>query len=224
MDGADPDSVGFTFATRLTFLDLGGYRSEARVDIALGSKYEIGFEYYRPLTPLSRWFIAPRIYASRTPLNLYFESNLLAEYRLNSVTGGLVIGYAFDRFSELRFGHQAGYVEATRRIVSPLLPSVSGRTGATRLRYAMDCLDNPIIPRRGMAILSNAQWIDRNPGGKNGFPSAETTILGFLPVSKPGSIYGIASGGSTFGTENTGLPQFSLGVPLASLPMISTSS
>ena len=127
------------------------------MDIALGSKYEIAFEYYRPLTPLSRWFIAPRISASRTPFNLYFESNLLAEYRLNSVTGGLDIGYGFDRFSDLRFGYRAGFLEATAGLALPCFRREAAEREQTRLRYAVDRLDNPIVPRHGAAILSNAR-------------------------------------------------------------------
>jgi NTE family protein len=213
VDGADPDNVGFTLAARVTFLDLGGYRSELRADFAFGSKYGIGVEYYHPFTPRTRWFVAPQFSAARTPLNLYSKNNLLAEYRENTVNGGVDIGYGFDRFSELRIGYSAGYLDAVRRNGLALLPSVSGRTGAARVRYALDHLDNPIIPRHGIALLSDAKWVDANPGAKSGFPLADTTIEAFFPVSKPSSVYAIADGGTTFGHSQTGLPAFSLGSP-----------
>ena len=211
IDGADPDNVGFTFATRLTLLDLGGFRSELRTDLAIGSRYEARTEYYHPLRPLSKWFVAPRAGASRAPLNIYNADDIIAEYRLNRVYGGVDVGYNFDRFSEFRIGYEAGYASAGMRIGLPLFPSLSGRTGATRARFAMDRLDNPIIPRRGVALISAVSWVDAAPGNTDGFPSAETTILGFRPVSKPGSIYGVASGGTTFGREQAGLPPFALG-------------
>jgi len=213
VDGADPDDVGFTLGSRLTFLDVGGYRSEIRTDIAFGSKYKIALEYYHPFTSLSRWFIAPQISAARTPLNLYSNSMILADYKLSTADGGVDIGYGFNRFSELRIGYRAGYLDATRRIGSPLLPQVSGRTGATQIRYALDHLDNPIIPRSGTAILSDAQWVDTNPGAPDGFPAAELVGMAFRAISKPGSVYGIAAGGSTFGHSETGIPPFALGGP-----------
>lgn len=114
IDGSEPNNVQFTLGARLTFLDVGGYRSEWRTDFAAGSTYLVGTEYYHPLSATSRWFVAPAVQASRSPLNLYSEDTLLAEYRLNSVVGGLDLGYAFDRFSELRFGYQAGYLQANR--------------------------------------------------------------------------------------------------------------
>ena len=186
---------------------------ELRTDLAFGSRYGLGVEYYHPFTPLTRWFIAPQFVASRTPLNLYSKDNLLAEYRENTVTGGVDLGYSIDRFSEVRLGYFAGYLDATRRIGSPLLPTVSGRTGATRLRYALDRLDNPIIPHRGVTLLASGQWNDANPGAASGFPSANTTIEGFLPMGKRNTVYGIAEGGSTFGHSQVGIPEFSLGSP-----------
>ncbi len=213
IDGSDPNNVQFTFGGRLTFLDVGGYRSEIRTDFSIGATYLIGTEYYHPLTATSHWFIAPEVDASRSPLNLYTKNRFLAEYKLNRVDGGFDIGYSFDRFSELRFGYQAGYLKATRWIGSPLLPSVSGRTGKSRARYTMDRLDSPVIPRRGTALVADAGWLDANPGAKTGFLSAEMTLEAFQPVSGPGSLYVIAAGGSTFGYQRTGLPQFSLGSP-----------
>jgi NTE family protein len=211
VDGADPNNVQFAFGSRLTFLDVGGYRSELRADFSIGYIYSAGAEYYHPLSPTSRWFVGPSVNASRSPLNLYVKNTFLAQYKLNEVGGGLDVGYSFDRFSELRLGYEAGYLRATRWTGSPLLPSVSGRTGRTRMRYEIDRLDSPIVPRKGIGLLANVGWVDANPGAQNGFPSGELSFEAFHPVSNPGSVYVVGAGGSTFGYEHTGLPQFSLG-------------
>lgn len=213
IDASDPDNVQFIFGARLTFQDIGGYRSEIRTDFSIGSTYLASVEYYHPFTPLSRWFVAPRLSASRSPINLYLKDTLLAEYRLSQVNGGFDVGYSFDRFSELRFGYQTGYLDAGRRIGTPLLPSVAGRTGTTRVRYAADHLDAPVIPRRGWALLGTGSWVDANPGATSGFPSAELSLAAFKPVSKRGSVYIVGAGGTTFGHDQSGLPQFSLGGP-----------
>jgi len=77
----------------------------------------------------------------------------------------------------------------------------------------MDRLDNPIVPRHGIALVSQVGWTEANPGANESFPSGEMTLLGLKAISKPGSIYGVASGGSTFGNEKVGIPQFSMGGP-----------
>src|SRR5262249_17794591 len=61
VDGSDPDNVQFTFGGRLTFLNVGGYRSEVRADFSIGSTYSLATEYYHPFTTTSRWFIAPQL-------------------------------------------------------------------------------------------------------------------------------------------------------------------
>jgi len=213
IDGSDPNNVQFTFGARTTFLDVGGYRSELRSDFSIGSIYSFDTEYYHPFTATTRWFIAPEINVSRSPLNLYVKNTLLAEYKKNQAGGGIDVGYAFDRYSELRLGYQAGYEAVNRWIGSPVLPSVAGRTGITRLQYALDRLDNPIIPRGGVAVLAYGGWTDANPGAARPFPSSEVTFEAFHPVSRPASVYLIAEGATTYGFDRTGLPAFALGGP-----------
>jgi NTE family protein len=213
IDGSDPNNVQFTFGARFTIADLGGYRSELRTDFSVGSTYLIGSEYYHPLTATSRWFIAPAVYASRSPLNLYAADTFLAQYKLNRVDGTFDLGYAIDRFSEFRIGYDAGYLKTSRWIGSPLLPSVSGRTGQVRARYALDRLDNPIIPRSGIALLVNGGWTDSHPAAQNSFPSAEMAFQAFHKISDPASLFFTAAGGTVFGHEQIGLPLFSLGGP-----------
>lgn len=57
---------------------------------------------------------------------------------MNRTEVGADFGYSFDRFSELRLGYEVGYLNASRRIGNPLLPSQSARTGASSLRLIMD--------------------------------------------------------------------------------------
>jgi NTE family protein len=213
VDGADPDNVQFSFGSRLTFSDIGSYRSEVRVDFAIGSKYSLTTEYFHPLTSTTNWFVAPYVDLSRSPLNLYVNNDFLAEYKLNQFAGGVDLGYSIDRFSEMRFGYEAGYESANRWIGTPALGSLSGRTGRTRVRYAMDRLDNPVIPRSGTALLVDSGWADANPGAPTGFPAGELTFEGFHRISQPASLYFIAAGGTTFGHDQTGLPPFTLGGP-----------
>lgn len=213
VDGSDPDNVQFSFGSRLTFSDIGSYRSEVRVDFAIGSTYSLTTEYFHPLTATTNWFVAPYVDLSRSPLNLYLNNTFLAEYKLNQFEGGVDLGYSLDRFSEMRFGYEAGYESANRWIGSPLLGSLSGRTGRTRARYAMDRLDNPVIPRSGTALLVDSGWTDANPGARTGFPTAELNFEQFHRISRPASLYFIAAGGTTFGHDQTGLPPFALGGP-----------
>ncbi len=59
VDGSSLKNVTFNLGARVTWYDIGGFRSEWRNDIILFSQYGLKSEYYHPFTPQSQWFVAP---------------------------------------------------------------------------------------------------------------------------------------------------------------------
>jgi NTE family protein len=214
VDGSESEEVGFTLGTRLTFLDVAGFRSEWRTDVLFGNTYGLGSELYRPFTPLSKWFIAPHGEASTRVFKIYDKSNPLADYKLGQAKLGVDVGYGFDRFSELRIGYEVGYLDANLRIGAPVFNSVSGRVGDAKLHHLFDHTDSPVIPRRGVRSETTFRWFDTSPGTTSAFPSLQSNLEYFQPVSALGSVFVDGKGGTTFGFANTGIPQFFLGGPL----------
>jgi NTE family protein len=213
IDGSDVQNVRFTMAARITALDVWGARSEWRTDISAGATWGLGTEFYKPFTATSNWFVAPNISATSSPFDLYHGTTQLAEYRVRQGGGGLDIGYAIDRYSEVRVGYEAGYLGTSLYVGAPVLPQPAGRFGITSIKYTLDRLDNPIVPRSGQSLTLRAQWDDASPGAPHGFPLAELSFGLVHRVSKPSSIYLQGFAGSTFGYHNTGIPQFYLGGP-----------
>jgi NTE family protein len=70
-----------------------------------------------------------------------------------------------------------------------------------------------LVPRTGEIGRFRVAWIDASPGAGKGFPLSEAYIGLIRPVSKRGSVYLQAFGGTTFGHDDTGIPQFFLGGP-----------
>jgi len=112
VDGSENDDVAFTFLTRLTLMDVAGYRSEWRSDVQFGNTYGIASELYHPLTGASRWFVAPRADASSTSFKVFEKNNPVADYRLYRAHIGADLGYGFNRFTEFRAGYEVGYLDA----------------------------------------------------------------------------------------------------------------
>lgn len=214
VDGSESEEVGFTLGARLTLLDVAGFRSEWRTDILFGNTYGLGSELYRPLTPVSKWFVAPHGNASTRVFKIYQKGNPLADYKLGQADIGMDVGYGFNRFSELRFGYEVGYLDAKLRLGTPVFNSVDGRVGDARLHYLFDHTDDPVIPRSGVRSETTFRWFDTSPGAANAFPSLQTNLEYFQPVSELGSVFVNGEGGTTFGFNNTGIPQFFLGGPL----------
>jgi NTE family protein len=211
VDGSDLDNVRWTANARITALDVGGFRSEWRTDLSLGSTWGLSSEYYRPVSATSRWFVAPRAIAASVPFDLYDHSMQLAQYRIRRYGGGVDVGYAINRFSEFRLGYDVGYINTSLSVGSPVLPEPRGRTGISSIRYRLDKLDSPLVPRTGEIACFRAAWIDSAPGARNGFPLSEASVGVIRPVSKRSSAYLQMYGGTTFGHDETGIPQFFLG-------------
>ena len=211
VDGSEYDNVLFTAKARITALDVGGFRSEWRTDVSVGATWGLSSEYYRPLSPTTKWFVAPRAYMSNAPLNVYDRSQPIANYRVRQLGGGFDVGYAIDRSSELRFGYDIAELRSSLRIGAPTLPTPAGRMGSSSIRYNLDRLDSPLVPHRGEIVNARWQWNDTVPGAPHGFPLSEVYFGIVCPVSKPASVYVQGFGGSTFGNHSTGLPQFFLG-------------
>ena len=214
VDGSESEEVGFTMGTRLTLLDVAGFRSEWRTDILFGNTYGLGSELYRPFTPSSKWFIAPHGDASTRVFKIYEKGNPLADYKLGQAKFGMDIGYGFDRFSELRFGYEVGYLDAQLRLGASVFNSVEGRVGDAKFHYLFDHTDSPVIPRSGVRSETTFRWFDTSPGTAAGFPSLQSNLEYFQPVSAMGSVFVDGEGGTTFGFSHTGIPQFFLGGPL----------
>jgi len=211
IDGSEPQDVNFTLATRITAMDVWGYRSEWRTDLEFGETYGIQTELYRPFRPLGKWFIAPYVNAEQTDLKIYKYQDPRAIYRVDTVEGGLDLGYAFSRFSELRVGYGIGYQNYSLRLGTPDFNSAGGRADGFRVRYIYDHTNEPVIPTKGFYGETKFVWYDTTPLATDAYPSLEQTLQYFQPVSTTGSLYVIAQGGSTFGRASFGTPAYFLG-------------
>jgi NTE family protein len=211
IDGSEYNNVLFSIGARITFMDVGSYRSELRNDVVVGSQYELASEYYHPFTTTSNWFIAPRLGLNSQQLNLYSGNTLQASYRLRQALGGLDTGYEFGRIAEFRLGYEGGYEKVSPEVGNvPTLPTTSGTTGDTRIQFQLNTLDDPVIPRSGASLLMYTKGYNVNPAAPSAFPVSEIQAQDFFRLNAPTSVFVSASGGSSYGYK-TGVPEFSLG-------------
>ncbi len=213
VDGSENDDVSYTLLTRLTMMDIAGYRSEWRTDVQFGNTYGISSELYRPFTATSRWFVAPHGEASNTSFKVFNKNDPTADYRLYRANVGADVGYGFSRFSELRAGYEVGYLDARLRLGKPSFSSISGQVGDARLHFLSTHTDDPIAPRNGYSVESTFRWYDTSPGATGAFALLQTQLMYFKPITRPASLFVQAEGGTTFDSKRIGVPQFFLGGP-----------
>ena len=73
-------------------------------------------EYYRPLTPKTKWFIAPKVAFNSNTFNVYQDQKLLAQYRQRVLGGGIDGGYAISAAQQIRFGYSTAYERYSSQI------------------------------------------------------------------------------------------------------------
>ena len=214
LDGSDYRNTRFAFAARITNMDFGGFRSELRTDILFGSAYAIRSEYFHPLKPRSKWFVAPRLFAETRPLDFYNRSNLLSLYRVREQGGGFDLGYQFSNLVEVRAGYRASHLVTTDRLVGEsIIPVTRGRYGATQLLLTLDRVDDEVVPHSGVFARTRLRAVDSNPGAPGSFRTLDGGGSYFQPVSYRGTAFINAEGGSLFNGRNSGLPLYFLGGP-----------
>jgi NTE family protein len=212
IDGTNYNEVLFSAGARITFLDFGSFGSELRNDIVVGSLYELNSEYYHPFSPTTHFFIAPQVALNTNKFYFYYDNHIDSQYRKRQLGGALDVGYTFSNVGEVRLGYQAAYQRYSPVIGDTVIyPVQSGRIGITRLRYTLDLTDDNVLPMRGTAVTFRGEWWDANTGTKKPFPLAELRTRYLFPLTAKSSAYLTASGGTTLGYENTGIPPFSLG-------------
>ena len=221
--GADYNNVLFSMGARVTFLDFSGYRRELRNDVIVGSQYGLQSEYYRPFTPTSNWFVAPRVGFNSNQYPIYRGNTFLSLYRSHLTLGGLDFGYSFGRIAEWRLGYEGGYESLKPQIGNTKwLPTVSGVTGDFRMKFQFNTLDDPVIPRKGEYVSFFTKYFNENPAAPHGFPVSELEIQNFFQLTDRSTVFLNAYGGSTYGFNPEFLCSRSVARP-ASLPMASTS-
>jgi len=212
IDGASLKNVTFNLGARVTWVDIGGYRSEWRNDFILFSQYGLRSEYYHPFTPLTHWFVAPRGLADNKPFYIYEDNKLVSIYRRTDAGGAVDVGYQFGNTGELRVGYEGGWENFAPEIGNRReLPSLSGGYGDTRVQYKMDRLDDPVIPRAGQNLQADFLWTNADPLATKPYPVGEIASQNYFRLNEPSSVFLNGYAGTTFNYYNTGLPQFSLG-------------
>jgi NTE family protein len=128
---------------------LNRLRGEAKFQAQLGSDPSFAAELWQPLTRSETWFVAPWIESLRTSRDVFVEGDLLGEYRLFLLRGGLDLGLQLGKYGEVRLGVTRGSGEAKRHKGPTSIPDLDFDYGGFRLRVFLDQMDDANFPQEG---------------------------------------------------------------------------
>jgi NTE family protein len=214
IDGADTQDVLFGMAGRITFTNLGGYRAEWRTDAFFGSSYGVRSEYYKPFTARTRFFYAPRAYATSTRFDFYNEGSRTSQYQIDQNGFGFDGGYTWARGAELRVGQDEYWYSVHKRIDFDDLSIPAQLQSVSSLQFNYLGADNAVLPFSGANTFFR---VERHEPSKSNdpFTLAEARVAFYVPIKTKNAIFVTAAGGTSFGapTEVTDLQGFTLGGP-----------
>lgn len=197
---------------RWTWLNSLG--AEWRNDFQIGHTDFLRSEWYQPLTPRQRLFIAPRFEAIREPFDAYDEEGTrLARFRRQWVGGGLDVGLPLGNAGEIRLGASRGKVKVlTDTSFLPgnlIIPDAD--TGGVIGRFGFDTLDNRHFPREGMAASVSLYAARRGMGASDSYNKATGSLDAAVAHGKHSLSLGLRGGGRLGGGSLPDYELFSLG-------------
>ncbi len=153
--GLSSDLSGDSFFTlvashRWAWLNsLGG---EWRNDVQIGHADRLASEFYQPLTPAQRIFVALRAESARDPFDVYDDAGTrLALYSRSTHGIGVDLGTPIGTAGEVRLGFNRGRPKLLNDTSflsgSLLVPAIE--MGGVQARLRLDTLDNLRFPRSG---------------------------------------------------------------------------
>jgi NTE family protein len=131
---------------------INSYGAEWLTNLVLGRNTSLYSEFYQPLDPRQRFFVAPYADLSRRYLRVFQGDEELAEYIVPYALAGVDLGTQFTRVGEVRLGLYYGVTKPSLNFGQTLFAETgTQQLGGVRLRGYFDQLDNLNFPRRGWA-------------------------------------------------------------------------
>jgi NTE family protein len=210
----DSNDIQLGLGGRATFFGLVGPGSELRADASIGQVAGVSAELYKPLKTAKRYFVAPRAYYGHTVSSFFSSGQQLAQYTEERNGFGFDFGYQFSSKAELRIGEDYQWYGEKLRVGTPIEQAFHITPFVTNARFQYLGQDSAQVPTMGTAFRTQYNYLTQRPGSSMGFSQWDSTLEHFMPVGNRGIIFGIGSGGTSFGATDLGLAGFSLGGPL----------
>ncbi|MDP9012666.1 MAG: patatin-like phospholipase family protein [Pseudomonadota bacterium] len=149
-------SSHYNAAARFVLSEINDFGAELLTDVQVGSDPRVVSEFYQPLDPLRKWFVAPSARIEARDLPIYSRNSEIADFRDREAESDLDVGRTLGNWGEIRVGlHRISGLTRARfgesAIVEPLY-----NIGEYFFKFSYDQIDNVHFPREGQTFTF--QW------------------------------------------------------------------
>jgi NTE family protein len=184
--------------------------AEWKTQLQIGSRKGIFSEFYQPLVSSRLFFIAPHAKWIQDDIDVYSGNDIIAEYRLRTLEGGMDIGLQPWSYGEIRMGYVGGILKPKVQKGTFDIEDDSINRGAFTARIIADQLDNVHFPHEGYFGLVNVYSSLKDVGGDENYNKVDISFLKALTYKKY-TILGNVRFGSYLGNKIPYYDEFTLG-------------
>lgn len=143
----------YSFGTSITKTGLNALGGEWRTELQIGDAPRVFMEFYQPVSYSTRYFVNPQIELRQRTVSVFdSESNIVAQYLIRYMVGGIGVGRQFGNWGELRVGIWRAYGTLNVNIGDPTLGSDSFNRGGLITSFSYNTMDKFDFPSRGAKI------------------------------------------------------------------------
>jgi NTE family protein len=183
-----------SFALKLMHVrsSVNSWGGELRSVIRIGDKRDLGVQFWQPLGPGSRWYLAPSAQYGSASTDLFSDGRRLARVGYDVSAASLVFGRELGNWGDLQAGVTRQRAGAHTVIPeNPAAPPERTFDTTQFLRYRVDTLDSLGFPTRGYLVDAA---LERSPSGAGAADSlARSSLIGMAAVHTDnwaGHLYG----------------------------------
>ena len=131
----------------------------------IGRTQRLGTQFFQPLAPDGRWYVAPRLLYENRPLSLFLGNLRIADYGVRVEQAELLFGVQ-GTLLDARVGLVAGRRTNTLRVGLPVLPAERVGYAGVTAGVSIDQLDAIDFPRAGWSLDMSAFLARKAAGGE----------------------------------------------------------
>ncbi|HEY5757188.1 MAG TPA: patatin-like phospholipase family protein [Steroidobacter sp.] len=181
-------------------------------ELQLGGESLLTTGFYQPLDAAHRFFIEPRLNASRSLEDVFQDDERVSRYAFKDVLGELNFGANLGRYGQARVGYLYDAREISVDIGSTLMPEGNPVDAGMHLLAELDSRDTAFNPTRGVAMALEYLQSESSLGGDRDWERVELGIGVAVPLRRD-VIWLTLAGGSDLDSDLPGDRAFSVGGP-----------
>ena len=186
---------------------------EWRNELQLGRESHLMTSFYQPMDISQRFFIEPKIFASWSDEDIFYDGDRIAKYKFGDLGGQLEVGANLGTRAQARIGYL--FTNRTVRVETglPQFPEGDANDAGLTLDAIYDSRDSRFSPTSGLAVALEYAASDEAFGADRDWQRAEIGLGLALPVFGRDVWWITAAGGSDLDGKLPPDRAFTLGGP-----------